>query len=44
MIKKDELIEAILIDPELQQRLAKHIALRCFRNSVLEDFPRGQSP
>lgn len=44
MIKKDELIEAILTDPELQQRLAKHIALRCFRNSILEDFHAGKVP
>jgi hypothetical protein len=44
MIKKDELIEAIITDPELQQRLAKHIVLRCFRNSVLEDIHAGKVP
>lgn len=44
MIKKDELIESMLTDPELQQRLAKHIALRCFRNSILEDFHAGKVP
>ena len=44
MINKNELVESMLTDPELQQRLAKHIALRCFRNSILEYFHAGKVP
>jgi len=43
-MKSDEAIKAIIADPVIQQRLAKHIALRCFRNSILEDFHTGKVP
>ena len=37
---KDE-VKAIVTDPVLQQRLAKYLVLRCFRNSVLDDLHAG---
>ena len=40
----DDAIKAFITDPGLQQRLAKHIVLKCFRNSVLEDFHAGKVP
>lgn len=40
----DEAIKAFITDPEIQQRLAKHIALRCFRNSILENLHAGKVP
>ncbi len=36
--------KVFITDPEMQQRLAKHIALRCFRNSILEDLHAGKVP
>lgn len=33
-----------ITDPVLQQRLAKHLVLKCFRNSVLEDLHAGKVP
>jgi hypothetical protein len=33
----DDEIRAAVTYPEIQKRLAKYLALRCFRNSVLED-------
>ena len=44
MTKTDEAIKAFVTDPEMQKRIAKHIALRCFRNSILEDFHEGKVP
>ncbi|MBI4189827.1 MAG: hypothetical protein HY525_04745 [Betaproteobacteria bacterium] len=40
---KDE-VKAIVTDPVLQQRLAKYLVLRCFRNSVVEDLHAGTAP
>jgi hypothetical protein len=44
MTKTDEALKVFITDPELQKRLAKHIALRCFRNSILEDLHSGKVP
>ena len=44
MIEKNESVKALIADPVLQQRLAKHIVLKCFRNSILEDFHAGIVP
>lgn len=35
---------ADLTDPELQRRLAKFIALHCFRNSMLQNLHEGVAP
>lgn len=43
-MNKDEIAKAIVTDPEIQQRMAKHIALKCFRNSVLENLHSGKVP
>ncbi len=43
-MESDDAIKALITDPEIQQRLAKHIALRCFRNSILEDLHAGKVP
>lgn len=40
----EDMVKAIVTDPVLQQRLAKYLVLRCFRNSVLEDLHAGVSP
>ncbi len=37
-------VRAFITDPALQRRLAKHLVLQCFRNSILEDFHAGTSP
>ena len=37
-------IRAFISDPELQKRLAKYMALQCFRNSWLEDLHSGITP
>ena len=42
MTETDKAIKAFITDPEIQQRLAKHIVLRCLRNSILEDFHAGK--
>jgi hypothetical protein len=44
MIKKDDLIETFLSDPVLRQRFAKHLVLKCFRNSALENLHSGKAP
>lgn len=44
MINADDALKAFITDPELQQRLAKHLVLTCFRNSVLEDFHAEKVP
>lgn len=40
----DGQIKNFITDPVLQQRLAKHVVLKCFRNSVLEDLHAGKFP
>jgi hypothetical protein len=40
----DKAINALITDPVIQQRLAKHLVLKCFRNSVLEDLHAGKVP
>ena len=37
-------VRAFTTDPALQRRLAKYMALQCFRNSMLEDLHAGTSP
>lgn len=44
MTETDDAIKAFVTDPVIQKRLAKHIALRCFRNSVLENLHAGKIP
>jgi hypothetical protein len=44
MTTTDDAVKALIADPQMQKRLAKHIALRCFRNSLLEDFHTGKVP
>jgi len=40
----DNAVKALITDPVLQKRLAKHLVLQCFRNSVLEDLHAGIVP
>lgn len=40
----DDAATALVADPLLQKRLAKYVAMRCFRNSVLEDLHSGTVP
>lgn len=44
MANKATSVKALITEPELQQRLAKYLVQRCFRNSVLEDFHAGIVP
>ena len=44
MMEIDNAVKALVTDPVLQQRLAKVLVLRCFRNSVLEDLHAGIVP
>ena len=44
MAVTEESIKALLSTSVLQQRLAKYLALKCVRNSVLEDFHAGIVP
>lgn len=44
MTDTDYAIKALIADPALQKRLAKYIVMKCFRNSVLEDFHAGKVP
>ena len=37
-------IKALITDPLIQQRLAKYMALRCFRTTLLEDLHGGKGP
>lgn len=37
----DGAVKALITDSVLQKRLAKHLVLQCFRNSVLEDLHAG---
>lgn len=40
----DDAAIALVKDPVLQQRLAKYVAMTCFRNSLLEDLHSGTVP
>jgi ligand-binding SRPBCC domain-containing protein len=44
MMSGDEPVKAFISDPVLQKRLAKYLALKCFRNSMLEDWHAGRAP
>ena|GEM_PF-559494 len=44
MDKTNDTIRVLITDPVLQKRLAKYLAQRCFRNSVLEDLHAGRAP
>jgi hypothetical protein len=41
MMNKDDALKAFVTDSMVQKRLAKHLVLQCFRNSVLEDLHSG---
>jgi hypothetical protein len=43
-MNKDDAVKALITDPVMQQRLAKHLVLKCFRNSILEDLHTGMVP
>ena len=43
-MNSDEVVRAMITDPVLQQRLAKYLVLRCFRNSTLENLHAGIVP
>ena len=40
----DDAIQTFITDSMIQKRLAKHLVLQCFRNSVLEDLHSGIIP
>lgn len=44
MTNSDDAVTALITNPTLQKRLAKYMALRCFRNSRLEDLHSGTVP
>jgi len=44
MTNSNKAIKALITDPVIQQRLAKHLVLKCFRNSALEDLHAGKVP
>jgi hypothetical protein len=43
-MSKDDAVKALITDPVMQQRIAKHLVLKCFRNSVLEELHTGKVP
>ena len=43
-MNKDDAVKALITDPVMQQRLAKYLVLKCFRNSALEDLHTGMVP
>lgn len=43
-MNNDNAVTALISDPVMQKRLAKYLALKCFRNSVLEDLHSGIVP
>lgn len=43
-MNSDDAVKAFVTHPEMQKRLAKHLVLKCFRNSVLEDLHAGTIP
>lgn len=44
MTTTNDAVKALIADPVTQKRLAKHIALKCFRTSILEDLHAGIVP
>ena len=43
-MNNDDAVTALITDPVMQKRLAKYLALKCFRNSALEDLHAGIVP
>jgi len=43
-MKTEDAVTALITDPVMQKRLAKYLALKCFRNSALEDLHAGIVP
>lgn len=43
-MNNDDAVTALITDPVIQKRLAKYLALKCFRNSALEDLHAGIVP
>ncbi len=43
-MNKDDAVKAFITDPVMQQRIAKYLVLKCFRNSTLEDLHTGMVP
>jgi hypothetical protein len=43
-MNNDDAVKALITDPVMQQRIAKHLVLKCFRNSVLEELHTGKVP
>lgn len=43
-MNKDDAVKALITDPVMQQRIAKYLVLKCFRNSALEDLHTGMVP
>ena len=43
-MNNDDAVTALISDPVMQKRLAKYLALKCFRNSALEDLHAGIVP
>lgn len=44
LMEKEDSVKAFITDPVIQQRLAKYLVLKCFRNSALEDLHAGIVP
>ena len=44
MTSNERTIKALITDPVMHKRLAKQIALKCFRNSTLEELHAGKVP
>lgn len=44
MISQEDSIKTLITEPVMQKRLSKHLVLKCFRNSVLEDLHTGITP
>jgi len=43
-MNNDDAVTALISDPVMKKRLAKYLALKCFRNSALEDLHSGIVP
>jgi hypothetical protein len=43
-MNKDDAVKSLITDPVMQQRIAKYLVLKCFRNSALEDLHTGMVP
>jgi len=44
MTTTDDVTKSFICDTGLQKRLAKHLVLTCFRNTILEDLHSGTTP